>query len=152
MSPENTPVVHASDWQSYLCRVNDHLASAYVDLGLASAAPLPETSKLVWLWIRLNRPREDGLSSDDEFDALCEFEDELEDTVIRYKPSYYVGRITTQGRREFYFYVAKDLEFNKVVDDLLKAHSEFSFQLGGKLDASWRHYFQTLFPGASGLE
>lgn len=152
MNQNTTPFVPKSDWQSYLCKVNDELASVYVDLGLGSVAPVPETSKLAWLWIRLNYPREDGLSSDEEFDALCSFEDELEAVVRKNRPSYNVGRITTKGRREFYFYVRSDMEFNKTVDGLLENHSEYSFQLGEKLDGSWSHYLNTLLPGATGIE
>jgi hypothetical protein len=152
MNKNPTPSARASDWQSYLCKVNDELASIYVDLGFASTAPLPETPKLVWLWIRLNHPREDGLSSDEEFDALCNFEDGLEGTVNNHKPSYYVGRITTQGRREFYFYTTHAMEFQKVADNWMELHSEYSFQHGAKTDELWNHYFKTLLPGASGLE
>ena len=152
MSKHPTPSAPTPDWQSYLCKVNDELASVYVDLGFAGSAPISETSKLGWLWIRLNHPREDGLSSDEEFDALCDFEDELEGTLRKHKPSYYVGRITTQGRREFYFYVTNAMELKEAVNDLLEIHSEYSFQLGEKEDELWRHYFKTLLPGAGGME
>lgn len=152
MNKNPTPSTPTSNWQSYLCKVNDELASVYVDLGLESSEPLLETSKLIWLWIRLNHPREDGLSSDEELDALCNFEDELEDTISKHKPSHYAGRITTQGRREFYFYVASATEFKEVMDDLLEAHPEYSFQYGEKPDDLWSHYFNTLLPGARGFE
>jgi hypothetical protein len=146
------PAAPAPDWQSYLCRINDERASVYVDLAFESVAPLPQTSKLAWLWIRLNHSREDGLSSDEEFEALCDFEDELEGLIGRRSSSIYVGRITTLGRREFYFYVTKAFEFATLVNILLEARPEYSFQVGEKADEQWRHYFKTLLPGPGGWE
>lgn len=140
------------DWQSYICKMNGELASVYVDLSLSSYAPFALKPKLAWVWIKLNSPRHDGLSSDDEFESLCVFEDDLEDALASYDACEYVGRITTKGRREFYFYTDSDFDFKTAVNDVLVAHPEFSFQCGEKLDTTWGHYFSTLFPASNGME
>ena len=140
------------DWQSYICKMNGELASVYVDLNLSSTAPSVIKPKLAWLWIRLNSPRDDGLSSDDEFESLCDFEDDLEDALVPYESCEYVGRITTKGRREFYFYVSGEFDLENATNDVLAAHPEYSFQLGEKLDDAWNHYFSTLFPASNGME
>jgi hypothetical protein len=152
MSNESNVQLAASDWQSYICKINDELASVFVDLALSAVAPLPTKPKLAWLWIRLIRPREDGLSSDDEFESLSDFEDDLEATIAKSKSCIYAGRITTKGRREFYFYVDNEFDLKREVSDVLGKHSTYSSQLGEKLDSSWDHYLLTLFPGSNGLD
>jgi hypothetical protein len=114
---------------------------------------IPATKpKLAWLWIRLNSPLDNGLSSDDEFESLCDFEDDLETALVPFKTCQYAGRITTKGRREFYFYVSREFDFQKAVDDVLTKHREYRFQLGEKLDVSMDHYFLTLLPGNNGRD
>lgn len=148
MNPTTTAYTCTSDWQSYLCRVNNELASVFVDLSLAETAPRPEAPKLAWLSIELRQPCSHGLSTDDEFDALCTFEDELEVAVRQHTLSAYAGRITTRGRREFYFCVSSEIDFAQAVDGVLAAHPEYPHQLGEKPEQAWDHYFRTLFPGA----
>jgi hypothetical protein len=140
-----------SDWQSYICKINNELASVFVDLALSAVAPLPTKPKLTWLWIRLNKPREDGLSSDDEFESLCDFEDDLEASITKSTSCMYVGRVTTKGRREFYFYVDNQFDLTREVDDVLEQHSTYDFQVGEKQDASWTHFLLTLLPGINGF-
>jgi hypothetical protein len=149
---EDSTVLPQPDWQSYLCKMDDELASVYLDLNLALVAPLVIKPQLTWLWIKLNSPREDGLSSDEEFDALCDFEDDIIHELRLCASCQYVGRITTKGRREFYFYTTWDFDFEKMISQVLEAHPEYSFQCGGKLDDSWAQYFSTLFPAKQGLE
>lgn len=140
-----------SDWESYLCKMNGELASVFVDLNFSSKAPSASQPKLAWLWIKLNSQRADGLSSDDEFDALCNYEDDLEDALASYETCDYVGRITTTGRREFYFYVSNEFDLEKATDGVLTAHPEYRFQLGEKPDPSWAHYSSVLFPATNGM-
>jgi hypothetical protein len=152
MNKIHLPNMLQSDWRSYLCRVNDKPASVFVDLGLERVQPLAQAPKLAWLWIRLNHPGPDGMSSDAEFKALCQFEDELEASIRQLVGSCYPGRITTEGRREFYFYVPDDAEFGTVVDELMDAHREFAFQFGEKADPTWSHYRNLLLPGPQGIK
>lgn len=141
-----------SDWESYICNVNGSLSSVFVDLKLADRAPYPDQPKLAWLWIRLNHPRDDGLSSDDEFDVLCNYEDDLQALITQDGHCRYVGRITTSGRREFYFYIPPDAHFRTVIDGTLRKYPEYFFSVGEKPDALWSQYFEVLYPGKNGRE
>jgi Family of unknown function (DUF695) len=134
-----------NDWQSYLCNVNDKPSSIFFDLALADYAPFVGQPKLGWLWIRLNSPNEEGLSTDAEFAALCKYEDVLEIFISQHKNWHYAGRITTAGRREFYFYLPENEDFELVIDGFLDANPEYEFQTGEKLDVAWDHYFKVLF-------
>ncbi len=59
-------------WNSYICNVNDKLASIFLDLALATAAPLQDKPWLLWIWLYMKDPRQDGLSSKAEFDLLLQ--------------------------------------------------------------------------------
>lgn len=152
MSNKSNIPVATSDWQSYICKINGELASVFVDLALSSIVPLPTKQKLAWLWIRLMKPRDDGLSSDEEYESLSDFEDDLEATLAKSKSCVYAGRITTKGRREFYFYVDNEFDLQREVSDVLGRHSTYSTQLGERLDSSWDHFRFTLLPGSNGLD
>jgi hypothetical protein len=146
----------ASDWESYLCNVNDLIASVCVDLGLRHIAPIAGYPVLAWLFIRLQKPKEDGpsrgLSADEEFDALCKYEDDLELTLAEHEDCLYVGRITTNGMRQFYFFITPEADFKAIVDDVLKKHQDYMYQIGQKDDAAWNQYLRLLVPGEHGWD
>jgi hypothetical protein len=83
---------------------------------------------------------------------LCDFEDDLEATIARSKSCIYVGRITTKGRREFYFYADNEFDLKREVTGVLAKHPTYASQLGEKLDASWDHFLFTLLPGSNGMD
>lgn len=140
-----------SNWESYLSNVNGSIASIFLDLELVLSSPKPELPKLAWLWIKLKHPLDNGLSRDDEFNALCNYEDELQKFIGQNNKAIYVGRITTLGRREFYFYVDENIKFQTLIDSFLQSHQDYPFQLGETLDPLWDHYSNCLYPGEEGL-
>jgi hypothetical protein len=56
-------VGHQEEWEFYFSNVNDKLGSLFVDLGLHKVAPIADKPNVVWVSIKMNKPREDGLSS-----------------------------------------------------------------------------------------
>ena len=146
----------ASDWESYLCNVNDVIASVFVDLGLRDVAPVATHSVLAWLFIRLHRPKSDGpsrgLSQDEEFDALCKYEDDVQLAVSQHEGCIYAGRITTSGMRQFYFFITPETDFPALIDDVLTMHQDYQYQIGQKDDAAWDQYLNLLLPGENGWD
>lgn len=63
-------IKHQEDWDFYLTNVDDKLSSIAVDLGLKSVAPIVDKQHIVWISLKMNNPREDGLSSKEEFEKL----------------------------------------------------------------------------------
>lgn len=139
-----------TNWESFICRMNGDIASVFADLALTQRAPIKGMDKLTWIWIRMNEPREDGLSSDAEFDALCGFEDHLERLVPR-DTCVYAGRITRLGRREFYLYAHSGFDIHALAAQVLAECPDYVFQAGEQPDPEWGHYVNTLLPGEHGL-
>ena len=91
------------NWKPYLCNVNSKLAAIFVNLGRREAVPIASKPWLLWTWVYLQSPRADGLSDSQEAPTLYKIEDALDSRVSRACQAIPCGRITTEGRREFYF-------------------------------------------------
>lgn len=139
-------------WDSYFARVNGELASLFVHLGIHESAPDPGRPWLLWAWVYLRQPRDDGLSSDEEAPLLFEIEDTLAEAVRDATGAELVGRITTAGRREFCFYGPQTGGFERAVADALGRFPEYQSNIGTKMDSAWSQYFDVLLPGPKALQ
>lgn len=140
------------NWRSYFCNVNGSLASIFVNLGLKEDAPIASKPWLLWTWVHFQSPRADGLSDGGEFPTLSKIEDTLTSEVSRACGAILSGRITTEGRREFYFYGEIRERFSDAVSTALHRFPEYSFDTGDQEDALWDQYFNVLYPSPEDLE
>jgi uncharacterized protein (TIGR01619 family) len=140
------------DWASYFCRVNDKPASVFLNLGLVDEALISSKPRLLWVWVYFQSPRPDGLSESDEAPTLFLIEDALNLQIGRACKSILSGRITTQGRREFYYYAETNLGFSLAVESALAGFHGYRFDFGDKEDPSWKQYFEVLYPVRDDLE
>jgi hypothetical protein len=134
------------NWDSYFCRVNDELASIF--LNLDAAGPDAETIRpwLVWVWVDFRDPRPDGLSSHSEAPVLYEIEDALSGQLGATVQAEPVGRITTAGRREFYFYAPSIERAEEAVAAAMASFPAYTYDFGVKEDPEWSHYQRVLYP------
>lgn len=137
---------HEEDWDFYFSNVDDIIGSFYVDLGLTKVAPLTDKPNLVWVSVNMNNPREDGLSSNEEFDTLSAIEDRLQEFIISKHNSTYAGRLTTDGRRDFYFYMGDTTLYDKTISESIVAFPTYTFDFGIKEDSQWKQYFNFMYP------
>jgi uncharacterized protein (TIGR01619 family) len=139
-------------WDSYLCRVNDKAASIFVNLALKEIAPDLSRPILLVVWLYLQHPNtENGLSRQQEFDVLCQVEDVLEPRVTEAFSAIYAGRITNNGRREFYFYSNVSDDFEKIVKEALADYKHYKFDTWVAANADWEQYLNVLYPSAMNL-
>lgn len=134
-------------WEIYTTYVDDKPAVILVDVGLAERAPLAGMPSLAWLWVHVADPDEEGFPSEDEDMRLNEIEDLITETL---DPSHsrYVGRITSDGRREFYFYTGNADEFKTVITNAMNSFPEYKFEVEEADDEGWSHYTDVLLPSA----
>jgi hypothetical protein len=133
-------------WNFYFCKVNDVLASVALDLGLRKHAPDLSKPELLWIWVYFKSPRPDGLSSSSEFDSLVAIEKQLTESLEQKFHALLCGRITTDGRREFYYYSAHSNEFESVVADAMGHFPGYEFDCGTQTDPGWKQYLDVLYP------
>ena len=140
------------DWDFYFCRVNDVLASITLDLSLRKVVPDLSKPDLLWIWVYFKSPRPDGLSDSSEFDTLIKIEDKLTETLESKFNAILSGRITTDGRREFYFYGSHSDAFDSVVVDALALFPGYEFDSGFQKDPEWKQYLEVLYPSDENLQ
>jgi uncharacterized protein (TIGR01619 family) len=142
--PEN--LLHEEEWDFYFSNVDNIVGSFFIDLGLSAIAPVSEKPNLVWVSLKMIHPREDGLSSNEEFDKLSEIEDRLKEVMTVKHDSLYAGRLTTNGSRDFYFYMGDTSFYDKTISDIIVKHPLYSFDYGVKEDKDWNSYLEFMYP------
>jgi hypothetical protein len=86
------------NWDFYFLRVDDKPASIFVDLGIAREAPIKALPFMAYVRLYMTNPRPDGLSSQEEFDALTSIEDAMK-KLGGAGGEAYVGRKTNSRQR-----------------------------------------------------
>lgn len=138
----------SDEWDFYFAKVNDALASLFVDLGIRALAPDSERPWLLWIWVDMRQPRDDGLSSSDEAPVLFKIEDRLTIAIKNAMSADLVGRITTAGRREFYFYGCRGDGLQEAIAGALIHFPAYTLTSGAVKDSDWSQYLDLLYPSA----
>ena len=134
------------NWDFYALRVDGEPASIFVDLGIRSHAPLSTHTHMAYVRLHMNQPRPDGLSSSEEFDTLIEIEKAMEANLCSDEVGY-VGRNTSGGCRDFYFYAVTASEWERKVDTTLSSFKDYKYETGSREDPGWSTYLNFLMPG-----
>ena len=141
-----------SKWDFYQCTVNGKPASIYLDLHLQGAAPDLTRPLLLIVWLDLRFPDpEHRMAGDAEFDALGAIEDRLADSFKAAYGCTYAGRITTDGRREFYFYSASGHQMEALALAALAPFPGYTVKAWSQADAAWQQYLGVLYPRGASL-
>lgn len=141
-----------AEWDFYALLVEDRPASIFVDLALAGRAPLTRAPIMAYVSVLMRAPRPDGLSSQDEFDALVAVEHSLEAGVQALTDAIYAGRCTTAGCRDFYFYIADPDAFGTAVASAMTEHPDYRYVTEHRPDPEWSVYREFLYPGARDMQ
>jgi uncharacterized protein (TIGR01619 family) len=145
-STSQSKVGHQEEWEFYFSNVDDKLGSIFVDLGLRKLAPIADKPNVVWVSIKMNNPREDGLSSQEESGLLGDIEDALVEKIVSKHNAIYVGRLTSAGDRDLYFYFGDTTLYDKTISEVMVAYPKYQFDFGSKEDKEWGGYFDFLYP------
>jgi uncharacterized protein (TIGR01619 family) len=140
------------NWKNYFCNVNSKLASIALNLGLNEGAPAESKPWLLWVWVYLQHPRPDGLSDRSEFETISAIEDALLNRLAATCQAVEAGSITTDGRREFYFYGASTEGFEAAIRAVMGNFSAYKFDLGKQHDPDWNQHRNVLYPSEESME
>lgn len=141
----------SDDWDFYRAKVDHEPASIMVDLGIRNQVPKPTLPYMGYLRLYMLKPREDGLSSQEEFDDLCEIGDTLE-AEIDSAEHIYVGRNTSGGCRDFYFYTPNPEKLEADLATLMAAFSAYEYETGHREDQRWDTYLTFLYPNDNEMQ
>ncbi|NNP69657.1 DUF695 domain-containing protein [Acinetobacter sp. Ac_5812] len=134
------------NWDFYMCDIDGQPASYFLNLALTRIAPISDRSTLLWVEIQMNHSREDGLSSSEEFDHLIELEDQIIPALTTRLPALYVGRLTHNHLRYFYFYCKDGINVHPIIHKIMQSYPRYSCHFGQKADSDWSTYFDYMYP------
>jgi len=101
-----------------MCRVDDKPASIRLNLSLYDIAPVEDYNHRISLFINMNNPTENGLSSNEEYPILCDIEDE----------------------------VIKPEKSEELCKEALKKFPNYQWNCSVAEDVKWDIYFNFLYP------
>jgi regulator of RNase E activity RraB len=104
------------------------------------------------VWVYFRTPRPDGLSDGKEAPILFQIEDVLNPEIIHVCDAIFCGAITTEGRREFYFYGKSREGFDAATVRSLAKFPTYRFDSGEKNDPLWEQYLEVLYPSKEDLQ
>ena len=133
------------DWDFYFLQVEDKAASIYVDLGAHETAPNANLPYMAYIRLKMNAPRDDGLSSQQEFETLVAIEDLLKATLVNGSTDY-VGRCTTDSCRDFFFYVATPTDWSSRVASCMSPYASYKYEADTREERDWSSYLDYLYP------
>jgi len=132
-------------WEVYRTRLDEegHLAAVLVDVSIRGADS--KRPHLVRVVVHLQEPDYDtGMPHKEESKALYALEDELTPALER-AGARLVGRLTTQGVRDFVYYAPGSISEDRV-RDVLSQWPRYHFDLTQEDDAEWAFYHEILVP------
>ncbi len=141
----------SDEWNFYFCSIEDKLASIYVDLGIMDLTPIKEIPFMTYVRLKMNSPDDNGMSSQEEHEALNRIEQALEKTLV-VDLSHYVGRCTTDSYRDFFFYVAQPKNWIQSVNNLMQTFPDYQYTLNIREEKDWSTYRSFLYPDRAALQ
>ncbi|ELP35333.1 DUF695 domain-containing protein [Rhodopirellula baltica] len=143
----------SEQWEFYPSRVDDQSASIYVNLSYRGGAPLVNAHDLAWLRVYFRHPRDDGLSSQEEFQTLCDIEDAIVDALANGNfIAHYVGRNTSGGCRDFYIYSDNGQTVSDVLSQAMVPFTDYQFDTDHRHEPDWSAYRDFLCPSPRDMQ
>jgi uncharacterized protein (TIGR01619 family) len=143
---------HKEDWDFYFSNVDDKPGSFYLDLGLNKIAPVDNMPHFFYVFLKMNNPREDGLSSNAEYETLIHIEDTLVKSLKDKHDIIYAGRLTSNGTRDLYFYTSDTLLIDKTISESLVQFPNYEYDFEIKDNKDWSYYLNFIYPNPRQLQ
>tara|TARA_R110001592_G_scaffold94289_4_gene273052 strand:+ start:500 stop:1246 length:747 start_codon:yes stop_codon:yes gene_type:complete len=135
-----------SDWDAYLCEIEEKPASILLDLEFMRLAPIATLPYMAWVCVYMKQPTPDGLMSDEEYDVLQEIDERLDDRLQAEGTSDFIGRIIHDGCQRYYFYRSEGGDWEDRVRDAMRTFPDYESESGTDEDPEWELFFELLCP------
>ena len=131
------------DFDFYMARIDNARAAFLLDLAARRHAPVATHPVRLQVRVKMRNPREDGLRSAEEADALFALEDKLTAFLESTSDAIYVGRYVHAGCTEYVFYLPDgSSEALPSSEDT----APYALQWYSARDESWAQYREFLYP------
>jgi hypothetical protein len=132
-----------SDWHYYITDYAEGPAAIglYMDVDGAVA----EHPWLHWLTITMIQPSQNGMFDEAEGEDLDKLDLAMEDYLYAKAGAALVGRISSAGKRTFFFYSYSKEKFDQKVRAFLQDY-KYQYEFGQEYDPKWNVYENDLYP------
>ena len=141
MNNKNLP----QNWDFFMCRIEGAPASIRTNLALIEVAPLEGLSQRLQFYIKMQNPRPDGLSSNEEYPILCDIEDAIGEKAGA-TGAVLAGVVRSEGFLELWFYTQNAEALAKTCEEALQAFEGYQSGYNIAEDPEWEDYFDFLYP------
>lgn len=141
MTHKNLP----QNWDFFMCRIEGAPASIRTNLALIDIAPLEGLSQRLQFYIKMQNPRPDGLSSNEEYPILCDIEDAIGEKAEA-TGAVLAGVVKSEGFLELWFYTQNTEALAKTCEDALQTFEGYQSGYNIAEDPEWEDYFDFLYP------
>lgn len=130
---------YPEDWNFYLTEIDGKRASISLNLALKELIPIKEKPNLTWISVKLNSPSDNGLTTNEESEILFDIEDKFLGKINR-NNALYIGRLTSDGTRDFYFYSKNSDLFKSESEKISREYPTYEILIHSKEDKDWNSY------------
>ena len=141
MNNKNLP----QNWDFFMCRIEGVPASIRTNLALIEVAPLEGLTQRLQFYIKMQNPRPDGLSSNEEYPILCAIEDAIGEKAEA-TGAVSAGVVKSEGFLELWFYTQNAEALAKTCEEALQAFEGYQSGYNIAEDPEWEDYFGFLYP------
>ena len=141
MNNKNLP----QNWDFFMCRIEGAPASIRTNLALIEVAPLEGLTQRLQFYIKMQNPRPDGLSSNEEYPILCDIEDAIGEKAGA-TGAVLVSVIKSEGVLELWFYCDNAETLVDICQKTLGNFEGYLYQDFSVEDPEWEDYFGFLYP------
>lgn len=140
------------NWDFFICRIDGNPASIRVNLGLNNVAPVEGFSQLFRFMVRMQKPTEDGLSSNEEYPILCDIEDAIFD-AINPQTTIPAGVVKSEGILEFWIYAQSVDGLGELIASVIDRQFDgYQYAFESFEEPEWETYFDFLYPDAFSMQ
>ena len=141
MNNKNLP----QNWDFFMCRIEGAPASIRTNLALIEVAPLEGLTQRLQFYIKMQNPRPDGLSSNEEYPILCDIEDAIGEKAEA-TGAVLAGVVRLEGFLELWFYTQNAEALAKTCEEALQTFEGYQSGYNIAEDPEWEDYFGFLYP------
>lgn len=134
----------SNHWDMYFCSIEDKFASIVLDMDIWKEIEREEYPVLKALRIIIKNPEASGTPHNEEAEVMNDLEDLVTDEIQ--ESGFNVGRLTTDGVRDVYYYFSRQIDLRQISNKHFSEHGYEIEIFDINEDNAWDFYFEFLYP------
>ena len=138
-------------WETFPATMGENRVWISYNQSYSKIAKSDSRNNSIQIRIKIKKPTEYGMPTNEEFPALLSLDESLE-VAITDIGGIYVGRLTVGGYRYFYYYVARSEKNIKNIVTNMANSSKYKIQMEWSIDPKKKEYWNNLYPTSDDIQ